>query len=72
MAFFALYLGVIEHLNFNHYMRFNAIQAMTLDVLLVLLLVQRIFSSGYGTSSCCILGQTPYLPFVVDAAGRQL
>lgn len=47
MALFALYLGVVENPNFNHYVRFNAIQAVMLNVLLVLLLlVQRIFSPG--------------------------
>ncbi|XP_050114516.1 protein TIC 20-II, chloroplastic-like [Malus sylvestris] len=97
VAFFALYLGVVRNPSFNHYVRFNAMQAVTLDVLLVLpLLVQRIFSPGraglgyklmvwghngifvfsvfcfvYGLVNC-ILGRTPYLPFVADAAGRQL
>ncbi|KAL6136343.1 hypothetical protein ACLB2K_061639 [Fragaria x ananassa] len=47
VAFFALYLGVVRNPSFSHYARFNAMQAVTLDVLLVLpLLVQRIFSPG--------------------------
>ncbi|KAK9919226.1 hypothetical protein M0R45_027836 [Rubus argutus] len=97
VAFFALYLGVVRNPSFSHYTRFNAMQAVTLDVLLVLpLLIQRIFSPGqaglgyklmvwghngifvfsvlcfvYGLVSS-ILGRTPYLPFVADAAGRQL
>ncbi|XP_050384287.1 protein TIC 20-II, chloroplastic [Argentina anserina] len=97
VAFFALYLGVVRNPSFSHYARFNAMQAVTLDVLLVLpLLIQRIFSPGqagvgfklmmwghngifvfsvfcfvYGLVSS-ILGRTPYLPFVADAAGRQL
>ncbi|XP_030540799.1 protein TIC 20-II, chloroplastic [Rhodamnia argentea] len=97
VAFFALYLGVVRNPSFSHYIRFNAMQAVTLDVLLVLpLLLQRIFSPGragpgfrvmvwghnvvfvfsalcflYSLASC-ILGRTPYLPFVADAAGRQL
>ncbi|KAH7543479.1 hypothetical protein FEM48_Zijuj02G0188500 [Ziziphus jujuba var. spinosa] len=97
VAFFALYLGVVRNPSFSHYVRFNAMQAVTLDVLLVLpLLIQRIFTPGrtglgfrimvWGHSALfvfsvfcfvytlvhCILGRTPYLPFVADAAGRQL
>jgi len=72
-------------------------QAVTLDVLLVLpLLLQRVLSpgrSGVGfrvmvwghnvlfvfsvlcfvySFVSCVLGRTPYLPFVADAAGRQI
>ncbi|CAL9003789.1 unnamed protein product [Prunus brigantina] len=97
VAFFALYLGVVRNPSFSHYVRFNAMQAVTLDVLLVLpLLIQRIFSPGraglgyklmvwghngiFVFSVFCflysvvssILGRTPYLPFVADAAARQL
>ncbi|KAI4310858.1 hypothetical protein MLD38_035805 [Melastoma candidum] len=97
VAFFALYLGVVRNPSFSHYVRFNAMQAVTLDVLLVLpLLLQRIFSpgrAGFGfqvmvwghnllfvfSAICfvyslgsCVLGRTPHLPFVADAAGRQL
>lgn len=97
MAFFALYLAVVRNDSFDRYVRFNAMQAVVLDVLLALpMLVQRIFSPGraglgfklmvmghngvfvfvvfcfvYSLVSC-ILGRTPYLPFVADAAGRQL
>lgn len=97
VAFFALYLGLVRNPNFSHYVRFNAMQAVTLDVLLVLpLLLQRIFSPGraglgfrvmvwahnaiflfavlcfvYSVASC-VLGRTPYLPFVADAASRQI
>ncbi|KAK7340384.1 hypothetical protein VNO77_21086 [Canavalia gladiata] len=97
VAFFALYLGIVRNPNLPQYVRFNAMQAVTLDVLLVLpLLLQRIFSPGragigfrimlwshnavfiftllcflYSVSSC-VLGRTPYLPFVADAASRQI
>ncbi|XP_027350874.1 protein TIC 20-II, chloroplastic [Abrus precatorius] len=97
VAFFALYLGIVRNPNFPQYVRFNAMQAVTLDVLLVVpLLLQRIFSPGragmgfrimlwshnalfvfsiicflYALSSC-VLGRTPYLPFVADAASRQI
>lgn len=97
VAFFALYLGVVRNPTFSHYVRFNSMQAVTLDVLLVLpILIQRIFSPGrsglgfrimvwaysalfvfsvlcfvYGLASS-VLGRTPYLPFVADAAGRQM
>lgn len=97
VAFFALYLGVVRNPSFSRYVRFNSMQAVTLDVLLVLpLLIQRIFNPGrsglgfkvmaWGHSALfvlivfcfvyslvsCILGRTPYLPFVADAAGRQI
>uniref|UniRef100_A0A7N0TBE1 Protein TIC 20 n=2 Tax=Kalanchoe fedtschenkoi TaxID=63787 RepID=A0A7N0TBE1_KALFE len=97
VAFFALYLAVVRNPSFDRYVRFNAMQAVVLDVLLALpMLVQRIFNPGraglgyrlmvmghnavfvfvvfcfvYSFVSC-ILGRTPYLPFVADAAGRQL
>ncbi|XP_074292372.1 protein TIC 20-II, chloroplastic [Silene latifolia] len=97
VAFFALYLGVVRNPNLSRYVRFNAMQALVLDVLLVLpLLLQRIFTPGragvgfkimvmghnalfvflvfcfvYSFVSS-LLGRTPYLPFVADAAGRQL
>ncbi|GMI78864.1 translocon at the inner envelope membrane of chloroplasts 20-II [Hibiscus trionum] len=97
VAFFALYLGVVRNPSFSHYVRFNSMQAVTLDVLLVVpLLLTRILNPGraglgfkllvwghtgvfvfsclcfvYGVVSS-ILGRTPYLPFVADAAGRQV
>ncbi|CAL0328064.1 unnamed protein product [Lupinus luteus] len=97
VAFFALYLGLVRNPNINRYVRFNAMQAVTLDVLLVLpVLMQRIFAPGrvglgfkvmvwshnfiflfavfcflYSAVSC-VLGRTPYLPFVADAASRQI
>ncbi|XP_057983892.1 protein TIC 20-II, chloroplastic-like [Malania oleifera] len=97
VAFFALYLGVVRNAALSRYARFNAMQAVVLDVLLVVpLLVGRILSPGRGgfgarvmamghsglfvlvcvcfvySLACCVLGRTPYLPFVADAAGRQL
>ena len=97
VAFFALYLGVVRNPSFSHFVRFNSMQAVTLDVLLVLpVLLQRVFSparAGFWfkvmvwfhnllfvfavlcfvySVGCCVLGRTPYLPFVADAAGRQI
>ncbi|CAK9145457.1 unnamed protein product [Ilex paraguariensis] len=97
VSFFALYLGVVRNPIFSRYVRFNALQAVVLDVLLVVpLLIQRIFNPGRGglgfklmvmghnalfvfvvlcfvySLVCTILGKTPYLPFVAEAAGRQL
>lgn len=44
VAFFALYLGVVRNPAFSHYVRFNSMQAVVLDVLLALpTLAQRIF-----------------------------
>ncbi|KAL7148780.1 hypothetical protein ABFS83_06G202500 [Erythranthe nasuta] len=97
VTFFGLYLGVVKNPNLSRYVRFNALQALVLDVLLVLpVLVQRIFTPGrsgialkltawaysglfmfvvacfvYGLVSS-VLGKTPYLPLVAEAAGRQL
>ncbi|KAK6136380.1 hypothetical protein DH2020_029870 [Rehmannia glutinosa] len=97
VTFFGLYLGVVRNPSFSRYARFNALQALVLDVLLVVpVLVQRIITPGrsgiglkltawaysglfmfvvayfvYGLMSS-VLGKTPYLPFVAEAAGRQL
>ncbi|KAL1552196.1 Protein TIC 20-II, chloroplastic [Salvia divinorum] len=97
VTFFGLYLGVVRNPSFSRYARFNALQALVLDVLLVLpVLLQRIFSPGrtglglkltawaysglflfvvacfvYGLVSS-VLGKTPYLPIVAQAASRQL
>lgn len=47
ISFFAVYLGIVRNPSFSRYVRFNALQALVLDVLLVLpLLIQRIFSPG--------------------------
>ncbi|CAI9090859.1 OLC1v1025728C1 [Oldenlandia corymbosa var. corymbosa] len=97
ISFFALYLGIVRNPSFSRYVRFNALQALVLDVLLAVpALLQNILSPGrsglglkftilmynalfvfvagcfiYGLVSS-ILGKTPYLPFVAEAAGRQL
>ncbi|KAK9064464.1 hypothetical protein SSX86_015846 [Deinandra increscens subsp. villosa] len=96
LAFLILYIGVVRNTNVSRYARFNAMQAVVLDVLLVLpMLVQRIFNPGphgiggkivmvshnvifVGVAVCfvytvvySVLGRTPTLPFVGDAAGRQ-
>ncbi|XP_071703133.1 protein TIC 20-II, chloroplastic [Rutidosis leptorrhynchoides] len=96
LAFLLLYIGVVRNTNVSRYARFNAMQAVVLDVLLVLpLLVQRIFNPGphgiggklvmlshnvifvfvvvcfvysFGFS---VMGRTPKLPIVGEAAGRQ-
>lgn len=97
VAFFALYLGVVRNPSFSRFVRFNSMQAVVLDVLLVVpLLVNKIFNPGRAglafrlmvmshnaiflflvacflySLGFCIMGKTPYLPFVADAAGRQL
>ncbi|XP_010930236.1 protein TIC 20-II, chloroplastic-like [Elaeis guineensis] len=52
VAFFALYLGVVRNPAFDRFVRFNSMQAVVLDVLLVLpVLVQRVVgvpSRGLG------------------------
>lgn len=97
VAFFALYLGVVRNPAFSRFVRFNAMQAVVLDVLLAIpSLLQRVFgvpARGVGfkvmelgfdgiflfAAGCffyslisCILGRTPYLPIVANAADRQL
>ncbi|XP_073127928.1 protein TIC 20-II, chloroplastic [Henckelia pumila] len=97
VTFFGLYLGVVRNPNLSRYARFNALQALVLDVMLAVpVLLQRIFSPGrsgialkvtawahsglFVFVTCCfvyglvysIIGKTPYLPFVAEAAGRQL
>ncbi|XP_057435801.1 protein TIC 20-II, chloroplastic [Lotus japonicus] len=97
IAFFALYLGIVRNPSFPRFVRFNAMQAVTLDVLLVLpLLLHRIFTPGRAglgfrimvwshnaififsvlcflySAASSVLGRTPYLPFVADAASRQI
>ena len=36
IAFFAVYIGIINSPNFNRYVRFNAMQAVLLDIVLIL------------------------------------
>ncbi|KAL5990879.1 hypothetical protein ACLOJK_011784 [Asimina triloba] len=96
VVFFAFYLGVVRNQSFSRYVRFNAMQALVLDVLLSIpLLLQNILGFDRGVAmqflamgysaifvfmvGCflystvfCVLGKTPYLPFVAGAADRQL
>ncbi|KAG6541376.1 hypothetical protein Mapa_017245 [Marchantia paleacea] len=49
IAFFSLYLLVVRNSSFSRYVRFNAMQAVVLDVLLILpTLVERTFGSRSG------------------------
>jgi uncharacterized membrane protein len=96
IAFFGLYLLVVRNPSISRYVRFNAMQAVVLDVLLILpTLVERTFAprGGWGFElliifyntvflflvACflfgvvsCILGKTPRLPIVADAADAQV
>ncbi|CAH8363166.1 unnamed protein product [Eruca vesicaria subsp. sativa] len=50
VAFFGLYLGVVRNTSFTRYVRFNAMQAVTLDVLLAVpVLLTRILDPGQGS-----------------------
>ncbi|KAK4433059.1 protein -II, chloroplastic [Sesamum alatum] len=97
VTFFGFYLGIVRNPSLSRYARLNALQALVLDVLLVVpVLLQRIISPGrsgialkltawaysglfvfvvgcfvYGLVAS-VLGKTPYLPFVAEAAARQL
>ncbi|MGB3264897.1 MAG: Tic20 family protein [Microcoleus sp.] len=47
IIFFALYLGVVRNENISHFIRFNAMQAILLDIVLMLCgLILPIFSRG--------------------------
>ena len=47
IIFFALYLGVIRNENISHFIRFNAMQAILLDIVLMLSgLVLQVFDQG--------------------------
>ncbi|CDP04185.1 unnamed protein product [Coffea canephora] len=47
VSFFALYIGIVRNPSLSRYIRFNALQALVLDVLLVVpMLIQRILSPG--------------------------
>lgn len=96
IAFFSLYLLVVRNPSISRYVRFNAMQAVVLDVLLILpTLVERTFAPRGGLGfellvifyntvflflvACflfgvvsCILGKTPRLPIVADAADAQV
>ncbi len=96
IAFFALYLAIVRNPRFSRYVRFNTMQAVVLDVLLIFpSLVERTFTPRGGIGfelliifyntvflfllACflfgvfsCLLGKTPRLPIVADAADVQV
>ncbi|KAI5067874.1 hypothetical protein GOP47_0016219 [Adiantum capillus-veneris] len=96
VLFFTLYLALVRNPRVGRFVRFNAMQACVLDVLIVLpLIAQRILSprSGFALDLLvifynaifvallaavvfaivsCLLGKTPRLPIVADAAENQL
>ncbi|MCO5546961.1 hypothetical protein L7F22_000400 [Adiantum nelumboides] len=95
-VFFGLYFLVVRNPNVSRYVRYNTMQAVMLDVLLILpSLVEGIYhpQSGVGLeilvvfyntiffylvacfligSGSCLLGKTPRLPLVADAADAQV
>eukprot|EP00271_Cylindrocystis_brebissonii_P011973 TRINITY_DN30008_c0_g1_i1.p1 TRINITY_DN30008_c0_g1~~TRINITY_DN30008_c0_g1_i1.p1 ORF type:complete len:265 (+),score=40.18 TRINITY_DN30008_c0_g1_i1:81-875(+) len=96
IAFFVLYILIIQNQSYSRYVRFNCMQAVVLDVLMILpSLIERlipssrglafdfivllnntvfiylIFCFGYGVIYC-LLGRTPKLPIVADAAEAQV
>ena len=47
IIFFGLYLGVVRNENINHFIRFNAMQAILIDIILVLCsLILGLFAGG--------------------------
>lgn len=84
---------------FADYVRFNAMQALVMDLVLVFpMILTRLFEPGGGGNGvgfkamvlgfdvlfvglvfsvvycwvCCVMGRTPYLPFLGEAASRQV
>jgi uncharacterized membrane protein len=51
LIFFALYAGVVRNTNINHFLRFNVMQAILIDILLMLInLIVNILSPSLGGS----------------------
>ncbi|CAI5458763.1 unnamed protein product [Closterium sp. Yama58-4] len=96
ILFFLLYLAIIRNQNLDRYVRYNAMQAVILDILMILpSLLERLFAGNDGISlqltiifyntvflylfACfvfgvvsCLLGKTPRLPIVAEAADAQV
>ncbi|KAF9684624.1 hypothetical protein SADUNF_Sadunf04G0137800 [Salix dunnii] len=76
LVFLTLYFVVVRNSNFSRYVRFNTMQAIVLDVLLIFPdLLERSFNprDGLGLDLLMSLDSTiPRLPIVAEAADRQL
>lgn len=98
VAFFGLYIAVVQNTKLSRYVRYNVMQAIILDVLLILpQLLERLFATpgggGFGAGvivllyntvflflftcfafgvTSCLLGRSPRLPIVADAADAQV
>lgn len=99
IVFFAIYGGIINKRDYwSRYVRFNAMQAILLDIILILpgvlenvikppvgnSLGLTLYINAYNTifffvlacwlygSGACLLGRTPRLPLVADAADQQV
>ncbi|KAK9819548.1 hypothetical protein WJX74_009907 [Apatococcus lobatus] len=97
IVFFAIYSGIVQNQSFSRYVRYNGMQSILLDILLILpSLLERVFPTpmggpglqifiqiyntiflfvficvSYGIGSC-LLGKTPRLPLISDAANQQV
>eukprot|EP00877_Chromochloris_zofingiensis_P004796 jgi/Chrzof1/14317/UNPLg00589.t1 len=98
IVFLAVYSGIVNNQSLSRFIRYNAMQAVLLDILLIIpqvllddvvkqpaggLALQAYISTNntiflfvavcvaYGTGSC-LVGQTPRLPLVADAADSQV
>lgn len=98
ILFLALYAGVVNNTSLSRFIRYNAMQAILLDILLIIpqVILEDIFhapdgglqlqlyitlcntiflfvtiSVAYGLGSCMV-GQSPRLPLVADAADQQI
>ncbi|KAJ8749909.1 hypothetical protein K2173_013824 [Erythroxylum novogranatense] len=74
ITFFGLYLGVVRNPNFSQYMRFNSIRCNGFGFKLMVwgYNVMFVFSCFCFVLVSCVMGKTPYLPFVADATGGQM
>jgi hypothetical protein len=59
IIFFALFLGVVRNPNVSYFLAFNTLQAILVDIMLILLgLVLRIVTSGLGNGNLLVLTLT--------------
>lgn len=100
IAFIAVYSGIVNNQNFSRFVRYNALQAVLLDVLIIVpqILLTNVFhapsdNEGFGFSiyvgalntvflfvaisvaygmGSSLVGQTPRLPIVAEAADSQM
>lgn len=98
LAFLGVYAGIVNNYNLSRFIRYNAAQAVCLDILIIIpqVILQTVFKQpdggpglqlyvstvntvflfvavcvAYGMGSC-LVGQSPKLPLVAEAAATQV